>query len=275
MEWFIIIGFILCWCFVSFILIPATVSSKRLLKKGIPVTAIIKDVQNAKTLDKNEKIVESKVKIICEFDYEGHHEKELAYNYKLGVVAIGDKIKCLYDSKTNTLSTIENAKTSSKVLPIALLMPVIFIAIGVGMSLLETINGYLVGYVFLLFFFIVGFYIYRKDQKLGDYKTVDGIIKDVQKSYETYTDGGSYDVYAPIFEFKYNGKTYVHASNMFTTSKDLYNKIGSHVKIYYNPKTGKCLEKEEAKGYRTLGISFMAFSVIVAIILIIQQVLGK
>ena len=261
-------------------------NDRNLNKNGVKVFVTVKDIKDRR--DKNNYLIGKDV--IVDFEYNGHRKLQLYDNQN---VKLGDKIKCIYDVKNNYLSRIKQSKVHYGLLISAIFMILVFILVEYSKSVSmeeNIINKFFVdmaenhntGFamvvtIFTLLppipFIIVGIYFYKKSKVNDNYIKINGIVKDILKHNHLYSDGSSRDVYAPVFEFNYNGQTMTY-SNPFYTSNLNY-KIGDNVILFMDSSTGKIIEKKESKSNKKLGILLIVIPILYILIEIIFAILKR
>lgn len=249
--------------FVVFILFDGLRSVKSINKNGVNIIATITEIKANKKRDKSGAVYDDKTLIKCEFEYQGKHELELHYNYKLDVSNLkeGDKIAVVYDIKHNWISTKENVKSSGNFLLIGILLIVILIFGGsfdlekFGNEIIKIANYSIsISDIILIIAFIIWecFAIKSIDKNYikGDYIKLKGRVTDIHVKYNSGSgsDNIGVDVYAPEVTFNYNGKEIKKVSGWWTNANKY--KINQELIVYYNPET----DMTYAKGNNTFFI---------------------
>ena len=100
-------------------------------------------------------------------------------------------------------------------------------------------------------------------------QTLAAEITDFQTTTHKDDDGSTMTLYAPEYTYSFNGKTYVHSSNTYTSSTS-YN-VGDRVPILIDPERP---EKMRVKSAQIIGFlvacGFLIFLLISGIILLIS-----
>ena len=233
--------------FSFYILIDGLKSVKSIKKNGIDVVATITSIKKIKKRDKNNAVYEVKNEIMCEFEYQGKHELELHYNYKLNLKQLkeGSTISCVYDPKKNWLSTKDNIKSSGLFLLFPFFAFILIIILGnineevynidVVSVFGKTIS---ISDIFMIIVFIIfelfAFKMFDKNYVKGKYIKLDGIVVDIYTHYESGDyDSIGVDVYAPEVSFIYNGKKIKKVTGFW--SNVIKYKRGQKVIVYYDP----------------------------------------
>lgn len=262
---FIVFIVILLVGFPFFILIDGLKSVKSINKNGIDVVATITSIKEVKKRDKANAVYEAKDVIMCEFEYQGKHELELHYNYKLDLKMLkeGSTISCVYDPKKDWLSTKDNIKSSGLFLLFPFFAIILIIVLGsineevynTGViSILEktiSINDIILIISFIIFE-LFAFKMFDKNYAKGKYIKLNGTVVDIYTRYSSGTgDSIGVDVYAPEVSFIYNGKKIKKVTG-FWTNFNKY-KRGQKVIVYYDPEN----DITYARGNNTLAIIMM------------------
>ena len=236
---------------------------------GVRLIGKIKDVNFVKKRHKNDNAVfETHLEIECEYVYEGktYTSKMNVFNdNRIENYKVGNKIECLYNTKTKKLIDNYNLKFKNNK---SFYIPIIsFFLLFISILLFELTDStifYIITIVLATVFwyssiyYIFGPSFYKKEK--GRYITLKGRVVDY------YVIEGSADMtlwnnYYPEITFKYNGeeKKYISSKGYY---KKLYN-IGQEIDVLYNP------EKDIIYGQSSRTLAIIAYAIPPASLLII------
>lgn len=259
-------------CYVVYIIIKNTTSNKI---NGVQVEGIIKDVKRINERDqKNGAIYDNHIELEIEFEYEGK-EQTLTQNvfnvldeskYK-----VGDKVVCIYNTKTNEIVPSMNLKTKeNRRFWFACLSAIVMIVFAIFFYREDsTITHVILAILGIIFWYAATFVFYDnyyiKDKK--NYVKLKGHVIEYHVRYDIDNKGIAWDYYCPEISFKYNNEKKKYLSSRLSTKKLFH--IGQEVDVYYNPETDRIYEK----GNNTYVMIFMIVPPILGIIMLIQYLL--
>lgn len=251
--------------FSIFVLFDGLKSVGSIKKNGVDVVATITSIKKIKKRDKNNAVYDTKIEIMCEFEYQGKRELELHYNYKLNINNLkeGSMISCVYDPKKNWLSTKDNVKASGLFLLFPLFGFLLIIILGnideeiYNMGIINIFGKILsINDILLIIGFIIfelfAFKMFDRNYAKGKYVKLHGTVVDIHTEYRSGTgDNSGVDVYAPEVSFEYNGKVMKKVTGFW--SNVIKYKRGQKVIVYYDPVN----DKTYTRGNNTYAIIMM------------------
>ena len=266
----VILGILLSFGLLIFVLVGDKKQNKKLLENGVELWATVKKVDFDRKYDCNNNVESIQYMVTYEFTYKELMEKTLTFSIPSHPEKLkeGDKILCLYDPEKDLFDTKENVEklASASISPvitviavllfILLLSKVMFDIIINGndnnatLKFIESVNNYnLVPFIMILIFALFALVSYAAFKNVfnhfnKNYITVSATIIEVLDTITTNSTSPrtyprTYHSYMPVVEFYYSGKTYVYILNSFpyvSYKSTTYTK-GEELEIKFNPDT--------------------------------------